>query len=71
MSKKNIYLAVAAVIVVAAAVLYFLYTKKNASPKVNLSAIETVGGNPLQKAPDLNPVDKTNPFRNIKTNPFQ
>ncbi len=27
--------------------------------------------NPLDKKPDLNPVDKTNPYKNIKTNPFK
>lgn len=26
--------------------------------------------NPLENAPDINPVSKTNPFKNIKTNPF-
>ena len=28
------------------------------------------GSNPMQDAPDVNPVSKTNPFTNIKTNPF-
>ncbi len=27
--------------------------------------------NPLEKAPDTNPINKTNPFSNIKTNPFK
>jgi flagellar basal body-associated protein FliL len=27
--------------------------------------------NPLEKSPDLNPVEKTNPFNNIKINPFK
>lgn len=27
--------------------------------------------NPLKDKPDLNPVDKTNPYKNIKTNPFK
>ena len=27
--------------------------------------------NPLEEKPDLNPVDKTNPYKNIKTNPFK
>lgn len=26
--------------------------------------------NPMENAPDINPVSKTNPFSNIKTNPF-
>jgi len=27
--------------------------------------------NPLENKPDINPVDQTNPFKNIKTNPFE
>lgn len=27
--------------------------------------------NPLNKLPDTNPVDKTNPFKNLETNPFK
>jgi FtsZ-interacting cell division protein ZipA len=27
--------------------------------------------NPLQNKPDVNPVDQTNPFKDLKTNPFE
>ncbi len=27
--------------------------------------------NPLEKAPDINPVGQSNPFKDIKTNPFR
>jgi len=27
--------------------------------------------NPLDEKPDMNPVDKTNPYKDIKTNPFK
>ncbi len=27
--------------------------------------------NPLQSAPDINPASQSNPFKDIKTNPFQ
>jgi len=27
--------------------------------------------NPLQDVPDINPTDKSNPFKDIKTNPFE
>ncbi len=27
--------------------------------------------NPLENKPNLNPVSKTNPYKNIKTNPFE
>ncbi len=33
-----------------------------------LPSIET---NPLENKPDVNPADKANPFKNIKTNPFE
>lgn len=33
-----------------------------------LPSIQT---NPLEDKPDLNPVDKTNPYKNINTNPFK
>lgn len=29
------------------------------------------GSNPLENAPDVNPISKTNPFADIKTNPFK
>lgn len=27
--------------------------------------------NPLEKLPEINPLDKTNPFKGFKTNPFE
>lgn len=30
-----------------------------------------IGANPLENKPDVNPVDKANPFKDIKTNPFE
>lgn len=30
-----------------------------------------VNKNPLEEAPDINPVGQSNPFRDIKTNPFE
>jgi len=30
-----------------------------------------VNKNPLEKAPDINPASRANPFKNIKTNPFE
>lgn len=35
----------------------------------NLPSIENP--NPIENKPDLNPIDKTNPYKNIKTNPFE
>lgn len=33
--------------------------------------LPSVGTNPLENKPDINPADKANPFENIKTNPFE
>jgi len=33
-------------------------------------ALPSIGTNPLESKPDVNPADKANPFKNIKTNPF-
>ena len=38
-------------------------------PTGGLPAIQ-VPSNPLEKVPEVNPVDKTNPFKDVKTNPF-
>ena len=32
--------------------------------------LPSIGANPLESKPDVNPVDKANAFKNIKTNPF-
>ncbi len=32
--------------------------------------IDVPSANPLDSAPDLNPVGKTNPYEGLKTNPF-
>lgn len=36
-----------------------------------LPSLPDVKTNPLENKPDLNPVDKANPIKNIKTNPFE
>lgn len=33
--------------------------------------LPSVSTNPLENKPDVNPVDKTNPFKDMKTNPFE
>ena len=33
--------------------------------------LPSIGTNPLESKPDVNPADKANPFKNIKTNPFE
>ncbi len=76
MDQKTIivFASGAAVIILAAAFYYF--TKPGQEAPVQTPAqtaeVSTYGtDNPLQKKPDLNPVEKANPFTNIKTNPFE
>lgn len=33
--------------------------------------LPSLGTNPLKNKPDINPADKANPFKNMKTNPFE
>lgn len=87
MIKKKIILAIIILLVAgAAAGGYFYWSKKNAgtnvldkvneaTDKINNSAtrgvLPSLQTNPLENKPDLNPVDKVNPYKNIKTNPFE
>jgi len=47
---------------------------KNAAEKITESAVKgvlpSIQTNPLENSPDVNPADKANPFKDIKTNPF-
>lgn len=85
--KKKIILAIIILSVAgAAAGGYFYWNKKSsgasvldktseAADKINNSATQGVlpslQTNPLENKPDLNPVDRVNPYKNIKTNPFE
>jgi len=46
-----------------------------AAEKITESAtkgvLPSIGTNPLENKPDINPADKANPFKNIITNPFK
>ena len=46
-----------------------------AAEKITESAtkgvLPSIGANPLENKPDVNPADKANPFKNIITNPFK
>lgn len=43
-------------------------TAADSATKGTLPSIQT---NPLEDKPELNPVEKTNPYKDIKTNPFK
>lgn len=51
-----------------------LESAESAVEKINESATQGVlpslGTNPIENKPDINPADKANPFKDIKTNPF-
>lgn len=34
-------------------------------------ALPSLGTNPLENKPEVNPIDKVNPFKDTKTNPFE
>ena len=38
---------------------------------VTKGILPSIQTNPLENKPDINPVDKANPYKNIKTNPFE
>ena len=82
--KKEILMIVAVVLLIALVIGgYFLrnYWKNSANnasetaDKITESAtkgvLPSIGTNPLENKPDVNPADKANPFKNIITNPFQ
>lgn len=59
---------------------YYYYWQKSAAEQAVkdiqetagvLPAINTGAVNPLESAQSANPYDKTNPFSNIKVNPFE
>ncbi|MEK7478191.1 MAG: hypothetical protein AAB645_02385 [Patescibacteria group bacterium] len=61
-----IMLTIAVLIILAIFIVPGLFKKQ--TPTLNFTVPEA---NPLNNAPDLNPVNKTNPFKNAKTNPFE
>ncbi|MBI4085250.1 MAG: hypothetical protein HY432_01955 [Candidatus Liptonbacteria bacterium] len=81
-NKEVILIVVAIIILVVGYFVYALYPRETAqTPTVqspaeqNQAAAENVGSSvndqPLENAPDLNPVNKANPFTSVKTNPFE
>ncbi len=46
-------------------------TAEKITESVAKGVLPSIQTNPLENKPDINPVDKANPFKNIKTNPFE
>lgn len=66
-------LSSAAVILIALALAAYVATRPQETPVISDEQdTQTYGtGNPLEGKPELNPIEKTNPFADIKTNPFE
>lgn len=72
-----VILAVVAVLIVG---VWFAFLRQSPpsteQPSVDYSApvvpsYTTPSANPYETAPEVNPVEKTNPFSDLKTNPFE
>ena len=85
--KKNLLFWIVILILIVVMAGIALMSRKQASPpgsagteqlEQNLSqALEEAGQlpeintNPLEKLPEVNPVDRVNPFNDVQTNPFR
>ncbi len=73
MTKKEIITVIG--IIAGAIVLagLYYYFKDGSSESPSWGSLPDVGGagKPLEKMPDINPADKANPFKSVKTNPFE
>lgn len=63
--KKEILIGIALVVLVLIGVTYLLWPEKKAED------IEIQVPSQAVSVPDVNPVNKTNPFSDVKTNPFE
>ncbi len=41
------------------------------SESATQGVLPSIDTNPLENKPDINPADKVNPFKDVKTNPFE
>ena len=87
MNKKTLIIIITAVLIIALGVGGYFYWKskankgtkvpeaKGAAEKLTESAtkgvLPSIQTNPLENKPDINPADKANPYKDIKTNPFE
>ncbi|MCX6813407.1 MAG: hypothetical protein NTV77_02945 [Candidatus Azambacteria bacterium] len=46
-------------------------TAEKITESATKGVLPSIGANPLENKPDVNPADKANPFKNIITNPFK
>lgn len=69
--------AVAAIVlIILLGVGYWYQQSRKTEPSVtsestNVKVVPTTSTNPLDNKPNINPIDQTNPFNSVKTNPFE
>lgn len=75
--NKNKIIAIVVLLVAIVIIGGYLLLKSTRPPEskinVNNGIIPSLGEstNPLKNKPDINPINTSNPFRSIKTNPFK
>lgn len=85
--KRQFLIIVILIILAVALIIGYLYWKSIQQPEKKAAeplqkSIESAASagtlpdiapvsNPLEKMPQLNPIEETNPFKNLKTNPFE
>ena len=75
--KKRIIITI--VILISILIIGYLFWRSQTPSRPDMSQIINQGilpslgesTNPLKNKPDVNPIDVSNPFRSIKTNPFE
>ena len=77
MNKKYIIIILVLLILVLVGGGYYWHwqSKKSGAEVItetaNEGSLPSVSTNPLDNKPNVNPIDQTNPYKNIKTNPFE
>ena len=84
-SGRGPYFIAAAIVVIAAGVVIYWFVFRGVQPPpapqgtVPASVLPAVQGtlpalapnNPLENLPEVSPTEQTNPFKNVRTNPFE
>lgn len=73
--NNKVAIFVVVVVVVAVALAGYMFFKKGEVEELPADTTPSLGENtstnPMDNKPDLNPAGQSNPFRSIKTNPFE
>jgi hypothetical protein len=72
MSKKYIIAVLALLLIILLGIGFWYWQFKRGQVETpSKTILPSTSTNPLDNKPNINPVDQTNPFKNIKTNPFE